>query len=129
MGSKILIIDDQNLLLNAFRRGLRRYKVEVDTAEGGRDGIEKALAEDEGYALIFCDVNMPDENGVKVVKAIRAAGCTTPIVFCSGGLLDLVNEVRALIRSGEVLLLLNKPPFDFAEIRNLLRAVSGGQSH
>ena len=52
--SRILIIDDERAIRRSLREILEFEEFEVDEAENGKDGLEKALA--KAYDIIFCDI-------------------------------------------------------------------------
>ena len=56
--SKILIIDDERAIRRALREIFEFEQFEVDEAENGKQGLEKALA--QSYDIIFCDIKMPE---------------------------------------------------------------------
>lgn len=69
MGTKILIVDD-----SASMRQMVHFTLEeagYDVAEGvdGKDGFNKLEAENP--ALIITDINMPNMNGIELIKAVR----------------------------------------------------------
>jgi DNA-binding response OmpR family regulator len=71
MGKKrILIVDDSKTALMMTQMILRRHPYELITAVDGRDGVEKAVAENPD--LILMDVVMPNMDGFSAVKAIRS---------------------------------------------------------
>jgi len=83
--NKILIVDDSSTMRMIIRRVLRQANVEVTTileAANGVEGLAK-LTSDPDIQLIFSDVNMPEMNGIDMVKAVRAQrdGKSLPIVM------------------------------------------------
>jgi CheY-like chemotaxis protein len=84
-GGRILIIDDEPVLLRAFRRMLEPA-FEVVVAEGGRRALE-LLARDTGFDAVLCDLAMPEVDGTKVYRFLleHAPALAPRIVFCTGG--------------------------------------------
>ncbi|MCO5260593.1 MAG: sigma-54 dependent transcriptional regulator [Crocinitomicaceae bacterium] len=100
--SKILIIDDERAIRRALREILEFEDFEVDEAEDGKQGVEKATA--EVFDIIFCDIKMPNMDGMEVLDALSAASVDTPVIMISGhGTID--TAVQAL----------KKGAFDFIE--------------
>jgi len=63
---KILIIDDDTFILNSFSRILVKKGFEVETAETGKQALEKIKQNSFDLALI--DVNLPDMDGTDLLK-------------------------------------------------------------
>lgn len=78
----ILIIDDERLIRHALKDILEYEKHTVEEAEDGAAGLKAAL---EGkYDVIFCDVKMPQKDGIEVVEALTLKGVETPVVIMTG---------------------------------------------
>lgn len=80
--SKILIIDDERAIRRALREILEFENFEVDEAEDGQQGVEKATSTD--YDLIFCDIKMPKMDGMEVLEALKNAAIEVPVIMISG---------------------------------------------
>lgn len=80
--SKILIIDDERSIRRALREILEFEQFEVDEAENGIDGIEKAKS--DTYDVIFCDIKMPGKDGMEVLDELIQAHVDSPIIMISG---------------------------------------------
>ena len=70
MPDKVLIVDDQKSIRQHIIKSLRGADYVFIEAEDGADGIEK-LTENPDTCLILSDVNMPNMNGISMLKAIR----------------------------------------------------------
>ena len=79
-GEKILVVDDrrENLLFLA-NSILRPEGYKVVTAMDGKDGLDKALAEQPD--LIIMDLKMPRMSGLEVLAALRKADCDIPVIL------------------------------------------------
>ncbi|HEY3255343.1 MAG TPA: ATP-binding protein, partial [Polyangiaceae bacterium] len=82
---RILVIDDEVMLIRAYRRLLGRQH-DVVAAYGGEEALA-VLACDQGFDLILCDLMMPGTDGVSVYEGLQG---TFPellerVVFSSGG--------------------------------------------
>jgi DNA-binding NtrC family response regulator len=80
--SKILVIDDERAIRRALREILEFEEFEVDEAENGKEGLEKAKAVD--YDIIFCDIKMPEMDGMEVLEGVLKAKIETPVIMISG---------------------------------------------
>ncbi len=100
--SKILIIDDERAIRRALKEILEFENFEVEEAEDGKQGVEKATASE--YDIIFCDIKMPNMDGMEVLDALSQAEIDTPVIMISGhGNID--TAVQAI----------KKGAFDFIE--------------
>ncbi len=80
--AKILIIDDEPSIRRALKEILEFENFEVAEAENGREGLNKATA--DSYDVIFCDIKMPEMDGVEVLEQLNKQGIETPVIMISG---------------------------------------------
>ena len=80
--SKILIIDDERAIRRALREILEFEEFEVVEAENGKDGFEKASS--TAFDMIFCDIKMPQMDGMEVLDELLKAKIDTPVIMISG---------------------------------------------
>ncbi len=82
---RLLIIDDEPLLLRAYERMLGRDH-DVEVALGGEQGL-RVLRARRDFDLILCDLMMPDCDGPAVYQALsqEAPELLERLQFCSGG--------------------------------------------
>jgi two-component system nitrogen regulation response regulator NtrX len=100
--AKILIIDDERAIRRALREILEFEGFEIDEAENGKEGVDKAKS--GGYEIIFCDIKMPLMDGMEVLDELLNAKVETPLIMISGhGNID--TAVQAI----------KKGAFDFIE--------------
>jgi len=79
---KILIVDDSRAMRMIVSRALRQAGFEGHSIEQAGNGIEAlALIESKGSDLILCDWNMPEMNGLELLKALKAKGTRTHFGF------------------------------------------------
>jgi signal transduction histidine kinase len=77
-GLRVLVADDEELVLDALCRLLETAGATVGRAADGEEAMAKALAED--FALILMDIRMPVLDGLGATSRLRAAGFWRPIV-------------------------------------------------
>lgn len=79
--AKILLIEDEPLILQLFERKLRLEGFEVETASRGQTGLEKARSSQPD--LILLDILMPGMDGFEVMKNLKSDPKTKkiPVVF------------------------------------------------
>lgn len=80
--AKILIIDDERAIRRALREILEFEDFQVDEAENGAEGLEKA--KNTLYDIIFCDIKMPQMDGLEVLDALISQKIDTPVIMISG---------------------------------------------
>lgn len=89
-----MIIDDERAIRNTLKEILEFEGYEIDLAENGRVGVEKAKG--GGYDLIYSDVKMPEMDGLEVLETLqKEEACECPIVMISGHA-DVETAVTAL---------------------------------
>jgi CheY-like chemotaxis protein len=67
--SRILVIDDEDLMREYVEEALRRSGHEVDTASSGRDGL--ALLQSKAHDVVVTDLKMAPMDGLEVVRSVR----------------------------------------------------------
>lgn len=77
----ILIVDDNEALCRAITKNLEYNGCLVDNAHDGKKGLRMALEKE--YDVILLDIMMPQMDGHKVLKNLRAEGRETPIIMVS----------------------------------------------
>ncbi len=68
MAKKILVIDDEELIIKSLRKLLEKNGFLIYVAKNGQDAI--VMAEEENFDLIIADIRMPGINGVDTVQSI-----------------------------------------------------------
>ncbi len=102
---RILLVDDEPLLLAGLKRDLRR-EFEVETAVGGREGLEK-LAVQPPFAVVVSDFNMPGMNGVEFLRTVTERHPETVTAMLTGNA-ERDVAVHAL-HEGRIFRFLSKP--------------------
>ncbi len=100
--SKILIIDDERAIRRALREILEFEEFEVVEAENGKEGFEKASS--TSFDMIFCDIKMPQMDGMEVLDELLKAKIDTPVIMISGH-----GNVETAVQA------IKKGAFDFIE--------------
>jgi two-component system, NtrC family, nitrogen regulation response regulator NtrX len=80
--AKILVIDDERSIRNTLKDILEYEKFEVDVAEDGFDGLEKAST--SKYDVILCDIKMPRMDGMEVLEKLLEKDQDNTVVMISG---------------------------------------------
>ena len=79
---KILIIDDERSIRNSLKEILADEGYDVDVAENGAQGC--AMVDKEKYSVIFCDIKMPEMDGMEVLDRLVGMGVDAAVIMISG---------------------------------------------
>jgi DNA-binding NtrC family response regulator len=79
---RVLVIDDEQIVLNSVRRILEDEHFKVDTCASGLEGIKRA--KEKNYAIALTDLRMPDIGGMRVLRDIKRAKPAMPVVMITG---------------------------------------------
>ena len=82
MPASILIVDDEKNILLTLSRALRVEGYEVDVAGSGQLGLSRA--KQKSYDAILLDVQMPDLDGLELLRLIKADREDVPVLIMSG---------------------------------------------
>jgi len=105
VAEKILLVDDDNSVLDGYRRSLSR-EFPMETALGGPQALQ--LVADSGpYAVVVSDMRMPEMDGIQLLSKIKALSPDTIRVMLTGNA-DTDTAVNA-INEGSIFRFLNKP--------------------
>jgi two-component system OmpR family response regulator len=114
---KLLVIEDDRDTADYIARGLREQGHVVDVTANGRDGLFRAAA--GAYDLLIVDRMLPGLDGLALVKTVRGAGLTTPVLFLTT-LSGVEDRVEGLEAGGDDYLV---KPFAFAELAARVQAL------
>ena len=78
MGKKVLVVDDEKLIVKGIRFSLEQDGMEVDCAYDGEEAIEYAKSNE--YDIILLDVMLPKFTGFEVCQQVREFS-NVPIVM------------------------------------------------
>ena len=107
---KLLVVEDEAKTGEYLRQGLTEAGFVVDWARDGLDGHHLAMTAE--HDLIILDVMLPDVDGWRIVRALREAGKTTPVLFLSARA-TVEDRVKGLELGADDYLV---KPFAFTEL-------------
>jgi CheY-like chemotaxis protein/anti-sigma regulatory factor (Ser/Thr protein kinase) len=84
---RVLLIDDDPMIIKAMQDALESDGHSIVAASGGQAGIDAftaALGTDKPFSLVFTDLGMPRVDGRKVADAIKSLSPRTPVVMLTG---------------------------------------------
>ena len=110
MSRRILLVEDDAETADYILKGLREEGYTAEHVADGRDGFYAASG--EGFDAIVMDRMVPGMDGLSVIKALRAASISTPIIILSA-LSHLDERVKGLRAGGDDYL---GKPYAFAEL-------------
>lgn len=107
MKSKILIVDDEALVLTGWEYTLSLAGYSVRTASNGREAVK--LAAEERPDVVLTDLFMPEMNGVEVCRKIKSMYPETEVVLVSGHPEEIMKYQGDFVRVGGKDEVLRKP--------------------
>jgi signal transduction histidine kinase/CheY-like chemotaxis protein len=84
---RLLCIDDEPLVREYLTDSLTHLNHKVETAEGGREGLEMfrtANQQNQPYDVVITDLGMPEIDGAQVAIGVKAESPQTPVVLLTG---------------------------------------------
>ncbi|QIK79085.1 response regulator transcription factor [Sphingomonas piscis] len=90
---RALLVEDEPTVSKSIELMLSGEGFKVDTTDLGEEGLDLAKLYD--YDIILLDLNLPDLHGNDVLKKIRIAKISTPVLILSG-IGDMASKVSAL---------------------------------
>lgn len=119
---RILLVEDDLMVGEAVRKGLRQDGFAVDWVQ---DGAAAQLAlRQEDYALVLLDLGLPQKNGLDVLQELRASGSKVPVLIATAR--DAVADRVAGLDAGADDYLIK--PYDLEELSARMRALLRRQS-
>jgi len=83
MGRRVLVVDDDALILEVTAAMLNDLGCEVVTALCGQEALER-LQEDHGIEILITDINMPNMDGYQLADRARAIRSDLKVILLSG---------------------------------------------
>jgi CheY-like chemotaxis protein/anti-sigma regulatory factor (Ser/Thr protein kinase) len=123
-GLRILVVDDDPLLLRILRHTLEADGHEVIVANGGQQGIDLFRASQDSkqaFSAVITDLGMPNVDGRQVASALKAMSPATPVIMLTGWGQRMLAESDI---PAHVDLVLSKPP-KLRDLRNALAQCCG----
>lgn len=91
--NKIFLIDDQEMFYDIFKKIFEGQKYQISYSKTGKDALKKL--EKEKYALILLDIQLPDLNGLELLKKIQKNNIDSEVIIITG-YADIDDAVRAI---------------------------------
>jgi len=105
----ILVVDDDKSILRTFTRILQKNGYEIETAETGKEAIEKA--DNRHYDLALVDIRLPDMDGTDLITKLKKQLQRTVKIMITG-FPSLETGVKALDEGADAYLVKPVKPQD-----------------
>jgi len=116
---KILLVDDKELILYSLSKMLRQSGADVTTVANGKDALREIQS--TSYDICFLDVQLPDANGLDLMKTFRELAPTTNIIIMTA--LCLNKEQQHYLQNNNCRYL--PKPFEIDQVHALVAEITG----
>ena len=116
MAKKVLVVDDEKLIVKGIRFSLEQDGMEVDCAYDGQEALDKAMA--TPYDMILLDVMLPKMDGFEVCQHIREFS-NVPIVMLTAKSDDM-DKILGLDYGADDYI---TKPFNILEVKARIKAI------
>lgn len=116
MGKKILVVDDEKLIVKGIRFSLEQDGMEVDCAYDGEEALNKA--KENTYDLILLDIMLPKYTGFEVCQMIREFSDVPIIMLTAKG--DDMDKILGLEYGADDYI---TKPFNILEVKARIKAI------
>lgn len=116
MGKKVLVVDDEKLIVKGIRFSLEQDGMEVDCAYDGEEALEKIKA--EKYDIVLLDVMLPKLTGFEVCQQVREFS-NVPIVMLTAKGEDM-DKILGLEYGADDYI---TKPFNILEVKARIKAI------
>jgi Response regulator containing CheY-like receiver, AAA-type ATPase, and DNA-binding domains len=79
---RILVVDDEPVMADSLKQNLVEEGYTVDTAANGTEAIE--MFDRGGHHIAVCDLQLPDVDGLEVLKHIKDTRPSTEVIVVTG---------------------------------------------
>jgi len=93
---KLLVVDDDILILDCFRYTFPEDEIGVETASNGSDAI--GLFREQSFDLVITDIRLPDLSGLKLLEELHRLDHKVPVILMTGH--GTANTAIEAMRSG-----------------------------
>ena len=116
MAKKVLVVDDEKLIVKGIRFSLEQDGMEVDCAYDGEEAL--AMAGQNTYDIILLDVMLPKLNGFEVCQQIREFSNVPIVMLTAKG--DDMDKILGLEYGADDYI---TKPFNILEVKARLKAI------
>ena len=116
MAKKVLVVDDEKLIVKGIRFSLEQDGMEVDCAYDGEEALN--MARDKEYDMILLDVMLPKLSGFEVCQQIREFSSVPVIMLTAKG--DDMDKILGLEYGADDYI---TKPFNILEVKARIKAI------
>lgn len=116
MGQKVLVVDDEKLIVKGIRFSLEQDGMEVDCAYDGEEALQKAKGKE--YDIILLDVMLPKLTGFEVCQQIREFSNVPVVMLTAKG--EDMDKILGLEYGADDYI---TKPFNILEVKARLKAI------
>ena len=116
MGKRVLVVDDEKLIVKGIRFSLEQDGMEVDCAYDGEEALK--LAKENAYDMILLDIMLPKHDGFEVCQMIREFS-DVPIVMLTARNDDM-DKILGLEYGADDYI---TKPFNILEVKARIKAI------
>lgn len=116
MAKKVLVVDDEKLIVKGIRFSLLQDGMEVDCAYDGEEALNRAKA--NSYDMILLDVMLPKMDGFEVCQAIREFSDVPIVILTAKG--DDMDKILGLEYGADDYI---TKPFNILEVKARIKAI------
>ena len=116
MAKKVLVVDDEKLIVKGIRFSLEQDGMEVDCAYDGEEALN--MAKQNAYDMILLDVMLPKMDGFEVCQAIREFSDMPIVMLTAKG--DDMDKILGLEYGADDYI---TKPFNILEVKARIKAI------
>ena len=116
MATKVLVVDDEKMIVKGIRFSLLQDGYEVDTAYDGAEALQKAS--ENQYDIILLDVMLPKHSGLEVLQQIREFSSVPVIMLTAKG--EDMDKILGLDYGADDYI---TKPFNILEVKARIKAI------
>lgn len=116
MSKKVLVVDDEKLIVKGIRFSLEQDDMEVDCAYDGEEALK--MAQENEYDMVLLDIMLPKMDGFEVCRAIREFSDMPIIMLTAKG--DDMDKILGLDYGADDYI---TKPFNILEVKARIKAI------
>ncbi len=117
MSRKVLVVDDEKLIVKGVRFSLEQDGMEVDCAYDGEEALEKIKSKE--YDIILLDIMLPKMNGFEVCQHVREFSDVPIVMLTAKG--DDMDKILGLEYGADDYI---TKPFNILEVKARIKAIT-----